>query len=99
MNAQTLLEQAKQRGIRVEMYQGKLSVVFPTGHRPDFIETVRAHKTELLQWFAADHLCKQIQCGEFIGCDRKTAKRIIHILQASQHPLARRAMEHLLQST
>jgi len=97
MNARALLRQAKQRGMRVEMFRGHLSLVRPTGACPEFVEKLRAHKTELLAWFAADHLVKQIQCSEFDRCDGKTAKKIIPVLQASKHPLARRAIEHLLQ--
>jgi hypothetical protein len=97
MKAHALLRQAKQRGMRIEMFRGRLSVVRPSGACPEFVEKLRAHKIELLAWFAADHLCKQIQCGEFDGCDRRTVKKIIAILQASKHSSARRAIEHLLQ--
>lgn len=96
MNTQTLLEEAKKRGMKVELFQGKLSVVRPKGRSPEFVKVLRAHKTELLHWFAVEHLIKQIHFGEFTECDPQTTEKLVVMLKRSKHPLARNAIEFLL---
>ena len=99
--------EATKRGLRLEAAGDKLAV-FPKGHcPPDFADTLRQHKAELLNWLevcAASlpsdcvpwlHVARQVLAGEFDGCDRSTAESLTIGLHSIPHPRCRRALDWL----
>jgi hypothetical protein len=97
MKTEVLIEELKSRGMQLEATPGGLFVVHDRGTlQPELATKLREHKAELLAWLNAQHVAKQILCGEFSGCDKATASNLARVLQTSNHPLANRALEYLL---
>lgn len=99
--------EATKRGLRLEAAGDKLAV-FPKGHcPPDFADTLRQHKAELLDWLEARaaslpagctpwlHVARQVLASEFDGCDRSTRESISIGLCSVPHPLCCRALTWL----
>ena len=99
--------EATKRGLRLEAAGDKLAV-FPKGHcPPEFADTLRQHKGELLDWLEARaaslpaecapwlHVARQVLAGEFDDCDRSTRESIKIGLCSVPHPLCCRALGRL----
>jgi glutathionylspermidine synthase len=96
MNAQILLQEAKKRGVKVEMFEGKLAAVRSPGLTADFSATLREHRFELIAWLNAQHVAKQISLGEFDCCDGTTAAKLLRVLKEANHPFILPALKRLL---
>jgi hypothetical protein len=96
MNPETLLLEARRRGLAIESRGNKLAVI-PSGNlTPDFEAVLRQHKRALIAYLNAQHLIKQVLASEFDGAAGETVVKLVRILKAARHPLARTALEHLL---
>jgi hypothetical protein len=107
MTAQTLYEEAGRRGLRLWAEGDTLVVVPRSKCPPDFVDTLRQHKSELLDWLKARadglkldeapwlHLAKQVLLGEWDGCDGSTRDSLVIGLRSIQHPACRAALARL----
>ena len=107
MTAQRLCFEASRRGLRLESRGDKLAVIPASRCPPEFADTLRAHKGELLSWLeacadglSADcvpwlYVARQILAGEFDGSDPSTRQSLTIGLRSIAHPACRRALERL----
>jgi hypothetical protein len=97
MRTEKLLAELKARGMRLEPHPVAVTLDYKVGTlTPDIVREIAAHKEELRAWLNAEHLAKQVLSSEFIGGDIETTANLVCALKASGHPLARRALVHLL---
>jgi hypothetical protein len=98
MSPESLLLEARRHGLRIEPRDNSLAVIPEQNLTPDFEAVLRQHKPELLAWLNAAHLAKEVLSTEFDGdgASVEMVAKLARSLSASKHPLARRALEHLL---
>lgn len=107
MTPRDLCLEATRRGLRLEPAGDNLAV-YPRGRcPPDFADTLRQHKAELLNWLEARaanlpadcapwlHVARQVLAGEFDGCDRSTRESLTIGLGSIAHPACRQALKRL----
>ena len=99
--------EAVRRGLRLEPRGNKLVVIPGDRVPPDFADTLRQHKGELLDLLEARtfnltpdcaawlHVARQILAGEFEGADSSTVASLTIGLRSILHPLCQRALERL----
>lgn len=103
-----LYQRAVSLGLRLEPRGGdKLAVIPANRCPPDFADTLRQHKREILSFLEGQatglapdcapwlYVAKQVLAGEFVGCDSSTCESLTIGLHGIAHPLCRRALEHL----
>ena len=107
MNAAQLFCEAARRGLRLEQRGDKLAVIPANRVPPDFADTLRLHKRELLDWLETRdtqlppdcvpwlHIARQILSGEFDGCDGSTRDSLTIGLRSIPHFDCRAALRHL----
>ncbi|MBI4664448.1 MAG: hypothetical protein HY735_37120 [Verrucomicrobia bacterium] len=107
MTAEQVYLEATKRGLRLKPVGDKLAVIPAKGCPPEFAETLRRHKVELLDLLEAKshnlspdcvtwlHIARQILAGEFEGCDKSTRESLAFGLRSIGHPLARCALGRL----
>lgn len=107
MTPPELCHEAARRGLRLEPRGDKLAVIPANRCPPEFADTLRAHKGELLSWLEARldglsadcvpwlHVARQILEGQFDGCDPSTRESLTIGLRSIAHPACRRALERL----
>jgi hypothetical protein len=106
-NSLELFRRAQSFGLQLEADGGDL-IVKPARRCPsDFAETLRAHKSELLDWLEARdaglapdcqpwlHVAKQVLAGEFDGCDSSTGESLKIGLRSVTHPICKQALGRL----
>ena len=92
-----LLDMARQRGVKLFIANGQLKAEPVSGPvTPAFLALLRFNTEEMMAWFSADNIAKQIQLGEFTGCNPVTARKLVRVLKNARHPFTQRAAEHLL---
>ena len=96
MKTEKLLAELKARGMRIEPHPEFVVVKYRGKITPAIRQKIADHRDELRAWLNAEHLAKQVLSSEFIGGDIETTANLVCILKVSRHPLARRALEHLL---
>lgn len=99
--------EATQRGLRLEPAGDKLAVIPKGKCPPDFADTLRRHKRELLDWLETKdtrltpdqvpwlHVARQILAGEFDGADHSTVESLTIGLRSIAHPLCKQALAQL----
>jgi hypothetical protein len=104
---QDLFVEAIRRGLRLESAGDKLAVIPKGKCPPDFADTLREHKRELLDWLETRtnqlttdqvswlHISRQILADEFEGADSSTVASVSIGLRSILHPLCQRALERL----
>ena len=107
MTATEIYQEAVRRGLRLEPRGNKLVVIPGDRVPPDFADTLRQHKGELLDLLEAQssrltpdcaawlHVAKQVLAGEFDGADGSTVASLRIGLQNIPHPLCRCAAGRL----
>jgi hypothetical protein len=102
-----LCERAVRLGLRLESRGDKLAVIPAKRCPPEFADTLRQHKREILSLLdgqaaglALDcapwlHVAKQILAGEFVRCDSSTRESLTIGLRSIPHPLCVRALTRL----
>ena len=107
MTPPELCHEAARRGLRLEPRGDKLAVIPACRCPPEFADTLRAHKGELLLWLEARsdglnsdcvpwlHVARQILAGEFDGADRSTVESLTIGVRGIRHPLCRQALVRL----
>ena len=107
MTPPELYAEAKKRGLWLECMGDKLAIIPKGKCPPDFAETLRQHKRELLAWLeGANHnlskdrtpwlyVARQVLAGEFDGADKCMIESLTIGLRAIQHPLCRDALARL----
>jgi hypothetical protein len=107
MSPAELCHEAARRGLRLESRADKLAVIPANRCTPEFADTLRAHKSELLDWFEARaaglprtcapwlHVARQILAGEFDGSDKSTVESLKIGLRSVLHPDCYRALNRL----
>lgn len=107
MTPMELCQEAARRGLRLEPRGDKLAVIPADRVPPDFAETLRQHKRELLDLLEAKaaglpadcapwlHVARQVLDGEFDGADRSTVQSLVTGLRSIQHPDCGRALDKL----
>jgi hypothetical protein len=111
MTPAELYAEAARRGLKLETAGDKLAV-YPRGHcPPDFADTLRQHKRQLMDWLEAKthnlapeslpwlHVARQVLAGEFGEADSSTRESLIIGLRSIAHPLCRRALARLHSQT
>lgn len=111
MTAKTLINRAAELGLRLEPRGDKLAVIPGNRVPPEFADTLRQHKGELLDWLEACaaglapdcaawlHVARQILAGEFDGADSSTVASLKIGLHSIPHPLCVRALARLSPAT
>jgi hypothetical protein len=111
MKAQTLCVEATRRGLRLESRGDKLAVIPAKRCPPEFADTLRQHKQEILTLLEGQaaglspdcapwlHVAKQILAGEFDGADSSTVASLKIGLRSISHPLCGRALARLNPAT
>ena len=102
-----LCQHAVRLGLRLESRGDKLAVIPAKRCPPEFADTLRQHKREILSlledqaagltpdcaaWLP---VARQILAGEFVGADSSTIASLNIGLRSIPHPLCQRAMELL----
>ena len=107
MTPAELCHEAARRGLRLEPRGDKLAVIPANRCPPEFADTLRTHKGELLSWLEARtdglsadcvpwlHVARQVLAGEFDGADRSTVESLIIGVRGIQHPLLQQALIRL----
>ena len=107
MTAQSLCFEATQRGLRLESRGDKLAVIPASRCPPEFADTLRQHKQEILSLLEGQaaglapdcapwlHVAKQILAGEFVGADGSTRQSLIIGLRSIQHQTCQQALARL----
>jgi hypothetical protein len=107
MTATEIYQEAVRRGLRLEPRGNKLVVIPGDRVPPDFADTLRQHKGELLDLLEAQssrltpdcaawlHVAKQVLAGEFVRCDSSTRESLTIGLRSIPHPLCSRALARL----
>lgn len=109
MNTVQILYRAEHLGLRLEPAGDRL-LVFGESCPPDFADTLRQHKANLLSWLANGQplppdqagwlpVARQILLGEFDGADRSTVQSLTIGLRNIVHPLCQAALERLQRNT
>ena len=99
--------EAQKRGLRIAAAGDKLAVMPKGKCSPDFADTLRAHKVELLSWLegrseglSADcapwlHIARQILAGEFDDADNSTVQSLTIGVRSIMHPTCQQALIRL----
>jgi hypothetical protein len=103
-----LYQRAMKLGLRLEPRGGdKLAVIPANRCPPEFADTLRQHKQEILSLLESQaagltpdcapwlHVAKQILAGEFVGADSSTAASLKIGLRSIRHPLCVCALARL----
>lgn len=110
MKAQTLYAEAIGHGLRLEARGDKLAVIPASRCPPEFADTLRSHKGELLSWLEARsagmrpdeapwlHVAKQVLASEFDGADSYTRDSLVIGLRSIRHPVCQAALHRLRQN-
>jgi hypothetical protein len=85
----------------------KIAVTPAENCPPEFVDSLRAHKPEILAWVDARaaglpadcapwlHIARQVLAGEWDGADGSTCESLLIGLRAVEHLDCRRAVERL----
>jgi hypothetical protein len=107
MTAMELYRETAHRGLRLEPRGDKLAVIPASRCPPEFADTLRQHKGELLSLLESQpaglapdcapwlHVAKQVLAGEFVDCDGSTRESLTIGLRSIPHPLCVRALAWL----
>ncbi len=107
MNALELYHEAARRGLRLEPRGDKLAVIPGDRVPPEFADTLRQHKQEILSLLEGQaaglapdcapwlHVAKQILAGEFDGADSSTVASLKIGLRSIQHQTCQQALARL----
>jgi len=111
MTPPELCHEAARRGLRLEPRGDKLAVIPASRCPPEFADTLRQHKQEILSLLEGQaaglapdcapwlHVAKQVLAGEFDGADGSTRQSLIIGLRSIPHPLCVRALARLNPAT
>jgi hypothetical protein len=107
MTASELFHEAIKRGLRLAPAGEKLAVMPKGKCPPEFADTLRQHKRELLDLLEAKaanlrpgeepwlHIARQVRAGEFDGADLSTVESLTIGLRGINHPLCQQALSRL----
>lgn len=107
MTAPELYQEAFRRGLRLEPRGDKLAVIPGDRVPPEFADTLRQHKAELLAWLETKdanlsldcapwlHIARQILAGEFEGANSSTRESLAIGLRSIRHPVCDEALVRL----
>jgi hypothetical protein len=107
MTPRELCHEAARRGLRLERRGDLLAVIPAKRCPPEFADTLRQHKREILSLLEGQaaglapdcapwlHVAKQVLAGEFVGCDGSTRESLTIGLRSIRHPLCERALMRL----
>jgi hypothetical protein len=107
MNAHTLCIEATRRGLRLEPAGDKLAVIPAKRCPPEFADTLRRHKREILSLLEGQaaglapdctpwlHVARQVLAGEFDGADSSTVASLKIGLRSIQHQTCQQALARL----
>ena len=102
-----LCQQAVRLGLRLESRGDKLAVIPARRCPPEFADTLRQHKREILSLLEGQtaglapdcapwlHVARQILAGEFDGTDNSTIGSLTIGLRGIRHPLCQQALVRL----
>jgi hypothetical protein len=110
MTAQEIFDQATHRGLRLESRGNKLAVIPAKRCPPEFADTLRQHKQEILSLLEGQaaglapdcspwlHVARQVIEGEFDGVmDNSVRGSLVIGLRSVPHPVCQRALARLKQ--
>jgi hypothetical protein len=107
MTPPELCHEAARRGLRLERRGDMLAVIPAKRCPPEFADTLRQHKREILSLLEGQaaglapdcapwlHVARQILAGEFDGADNSTAQSLTIGLRGIRHPLCQQALIQL----